>query len=327
MLVYVCRRILVMVPLLVVMSFVTFMFIQLAPGDVLAEYRMNPQISPEAISQMEAKFHFDRSPVAQYAFWLKNLLRLDLGYSFSKKMSVSAVLASRLINTLILALFAILITWIIAIPIGIYAAVRQYTLGDKIFSFIAFLGMSFPTFFLALLMLYGFSLLGELPLLGKLPIGGMKSAGYDSLSFFGKGFDILKHLIIPATVLGIAAIASLQRIMRGNMLEELRAQYAITARAKGMPENKVVYVHVLRNAINPLVTIFGYEFSALLSGAALTEIITNWPGLGTVMLEAVRAQDLFLVMGSMLMGGVMLIIGNLLSDILLAITDPRIKLS
>jgi peptide/nickel transport system permease protein len=303
------------------------MFIQLAPGDILAEYRMNPQMSQEAVKQMEAKFHFDKPAVIQYFYWLKNLLKLDLGYSFSKKMSVVSVLGSRLLNTLILALFAIIITWTVSIPIGIYAAVKQYTISDKIFSFIAFIGMSFPTFFLALLLLYGFSLLDELPFIGKLPIGGMKSANFDELSFFGKIFDVVKHLIIPAVVLGIAAIASLQRIMRGNMLEELRAQYVITARAKGLPENVVIYKHALRNAINPLITIFGYEFSALLSGAALTEIITNWPGLGTVMLEAVRAQDLFLVMGNMLIGGVMLIAGNLISDVLLAWSDPRIKLS
>ena len=327
MLTYTLRRLLVMVPLLLIMSFVTFMFIRLAPGDVLAEYRMNPQMSQEMVHQMEIKFHFDKPAAVQYLYWLRNLLHLDFGYSFSKKMEVSSVVGSRLLNTLILALFSVLITWTIAIPVGIYCAVKQYSIGDKIFSFISFVGMSFPTFFLALLLLYGFSLLQEIPLLGKLPIGGMKSAGFDQLGLFGRIIDIGKHLIIPATVLGVTAIASMQRIMRGNLLEELKAQYLITARAKGLPENRVIYRHALRNAINPLITIFGYEFSALLSGAALTEIITNWPGMGVVMLEAVRSQDLFLVMGNMLIGGILLIVGNLISDVLLALADPRIKLS
>ena len=304
-----------------VMSFVTFMFIQMAPGDILAPYRLNPQISEETIAEMEQKFHFDKHPLVQYLFWLKNLVRLDLGYSFSKRAPVASVIGSYLVNTLILAAFSIFITWVVAIPVGIYCAVNQYRWSDRIFSFLAYIGMSTPNFFLALLLLYAVSVMGILP------IGGMKSVNFDELSVIGKTLDVLKHLVVPGIVLGTAAMASLQRIMRGNMLEELRARYVTTARAKGLPENRVVYLHALRNAINPLITIFGYQFSALLSGAALTEIITSWPGLGSVMLEAVRAQDLFLVMGNMLMGGVMLICGNLLADLLLAWSDPRISLS
>jgi len=324
---YTIRRLLTMVPLLLAMSFITFMFLQMAPGDILAPYKMNPQISEETIKEMEQKFHFDKPAVIQYLFWLKNLVRLDFGYSFSKRTSVTNVIGSHLLNTLFLALFSILITWTVAIPIGIYCAVNQYKWSDKFFSFLSYIGMSLPTFFLALLLLFLVSTIGELPIIGRLPIGGMKSVHYDDFGFFGKFFDILKHLIVPGIVLATASLASLQRIMRGNMLEELGAKYVLTARAKGLPENRVIYIHALRNAINPLITIFGYEFSALLSGAALTEIITSWPGLGSVMLEAVRAQDLFLVMGNMLIGGVMLIAGNLLADILLAVTDPRIKLS
>ncbi len=324
---YTLRRLLIMAPLLLAMSFVTFMFIRLAPGDILAPYRMNPQISEETIQEIEERFHFDKPPVVQYFYWLRNLLRLDFGYSFSKRTQVTTVIANHMFNTLILAAFSIFITWTVAIPIGIYCAVNQYKWSDRVFSFVAYIGMSFPNFFLALLLLYAVSVMGDLPVIGALPVGGMKSVNYDSLSPIGKIFDILKHLVVPGIVLGTSAIASLQRIMRGNMLEVLRAQYVTTARAKGLPENRVVYIHALRNAINPLITIFGYEFSALLSGAALTEIITSWPGLGSVMLDAVRAQDLFLVMGNMLMGGVMLILGNLLADLLLAWSDPRIKLS
>lgn len=324
---YTLRRLLTMIPLLLAMSFVTFMFIRLAPGDILAPYRMNPQISEETIKEMERKFHFDKPAIVQYLYWLRNLVTLDFGYSFSKRTSVASVIAAHAVNTLYLALFSILITWLVAIPIGIYCAVHQYRWSDKVFSFISYIGMSFPTFFLALILLFIVSSIGELPLIGKLPVGGMKSNGFENMNGIEQFLDVLKHMIVPGLVLGTAAIASLQRIMRGNMLEELRSKYVMTARAKGLPENRVVYVHALRNAINPLVTIFGYEFSALLSGAALTEIITSWPGLGCIMLEAVRAQDLFLVMGNMLMGGVMLICGNLIADVLLAWIDPRIKLS
>jgi peptide/nickel transport system permease protein len=156
-------------------------------------------------------------------------------------------------------------------------------------------------------------------------MGGLKSSDYDALSNIGKLIDMAWHLIIPATVLTIGGLAGLQRIMRGNMLEELRKQYITTARAKGLPEGRVIYRHALRNAINPMVTIFGFELSSLLSGAALLEIVLSYPGLGMVMYEAVRSQDLFLVMGSMLISGLMLIIGNLLADVLLAVVDPQVS--
>jgi len=328
---YIIRRILATIPLLIAMSFFTFMIVQLAPGDIMAKYEANPQISPETVERIKAKYHFDQPPLIQYGFWVKNLIKGDMGYSFTMKEQVSTVIGSRLKNTLILSLFSIAITWLIAIPFGIMAAVHQYQFVDKFFSFIAYIGISFPNFFLALLLIYAASTLRDNQTIGFLfewiPLGGMKSSNYDELSAIGKFFDVGKHLVIPGIVLGTSAIAGLQRIMRGNMLEELRQKYITTARAKGLPENKVVYKHALRNAINPLITIFGYQFSALLSGAALTEIITSWPGLGTIMLDAVRSQDIFLVMGSMMISGVMLIVGNLIADILLATTDPRIKLS
>ncbi|RJP18251.1 MAG: ABC transporter permease [Candidatus Abyssobacteria bacterium SURF_5] len=323
---YIVRRLLTLFPLVLAMSFVTFMFIQLAPGDYFATLRLNPQISEETVARLEAQYHMDKPPIVQYGYWLKNIvvsarhLRLDLGYSISQKQPVSTVIASRLVNTLLLSISAILITWLVAIPIGIYSAVHQYSWGDKFFSALAFVGMSLPGFFLALLMLYYFG--SEL---GILPIGGLKSPNYDQLSAMGKAGDMAAHLVIPTVVLAIGGLASLQRIMRGNMLEVLRMQYVTTARAKGLPEKRVIYRHALRNAINPMVTIFGFELSSLLSGAALLEIVCGYPGLGQVLLEAVRSQDIFLVMGSMLIGGVMLIVGNLVADVLLAIVDPQVS--
>ena len=151
------------------------------------------------------------------------------------------------------------------------------------------------------------------------------SADFDSFNLMGKIFDVARHMVIPVIVVSLASMATLQRLMRGNLLEVLRQQYILTARAKGLPESRVTYLHALRNAINPMVTIFGYHFSDLLSGEALVEIVCNWPGLGTVMLTAVRSQDLYLVMASMLMGGILLLAGNLLADILLAYVDPRIR--
>lgn len=317
---YIIRRLLTLIPLLLIMSFVTFMFIQLSPGNMLAQYKLNPLISEETVARLEKQYHFDKPVIVQYGYWLKNLLVLNLGYSESQKQPVIKVISSRLVNTLLLSITTILITWIIAIPIGIYCAVHQYTIGDKIFSAISFVGMSLPSFFMALLFLYFFG-----SQLGILPIGGLKSADFESLTMIGRILDMGTHLIIPAMVLVIGALAGLQRIMRGNMLDVLRMQYVTTARAKGLPESKVIYKHALRNAINPMVTIFGYELSSLLSGAALVEIICSYPGLGQVMLEAVRSKDIYLVMGSMMISGFLLIMGNLIADILLAVVDPQIQ--
>ena len=319
------RRVLISIPQLLLMSFLTFLFIDLAPGDILAKYRFDPRISAETVKQIEEKYHFDKPVLVQYGYWLSRAVRGDLGYSFSREAPVTNVIGERLFNTLLMSLFSILFTWIVAIPLGIYAAVHQYSWGDRIMSFISYFGMSLPNFFLALLLMYLVYTFRDLPIIGALPIGGMISTDYEQLSFFGKIADRVAHLVLPVFVLTVGALAGLQRISRGNMLEELRKQYIITARAKGLPEFKVIYRHALRNAINPLVTLFGFEFSALLSGAALLEIVINWPGLGSLMLAAVRAQDTFLVMGSMMMGGIMLILGNLVADILLVVVDPRVR--
>lgn len=316
---YIIRRLIIAIPLLLAISFVTFMFIQLAPGNYFDTLRMNPQISEETIRKYEERYHLDKPPIVQYFFWLKNLLHLDFGYSFVMMSPVKDIIKKRLFNTLILSVSAMAFTWLIAIPLGIFCAIHQNRFSDRFFSTLSFIGLSIPNFFFALLLLYLASLTGILPL------GGMRSANYENFSQLGKLWDLLKHLIIPTIVIGTSSLAGLQRIMRANLLEVLRAQYITTARAKGLPEHKVIYIHALRNAINPMITIFGYSLSGLLSGAALTEIITGWPGLGSVMLQAVRSQDLFLVMGSMLMGGVMLIGANLIADILLAWSDPRIQ--
>jgi len=316
---FIIRRLLISIPLLLAISFITFLFIQLAPGDFFDTMRMNPQISPETIRMYEERYHLDRPIIIQYFFWITNLLKLDLGYSFFYNAPVSKIILSRLFNTFLLSLCSILLTWLLAIPFGIWAALRKNKVIDRILSIFSYVGLSIPNFFFALILLFLASLSGILPL------GGMKSVSFPDLTFLGKIIDIGKHIIIPSIVISTASLAGLQRIMRGNMLEVLGKQYILTARAKGLPERRVIYTHALRNAVNPMVTIFGFQFSALLSGAALTEIVTGWPGLGSTMLVAVRAQDIYLVMGSMLIGGIMLLIGNLLADIALAWLDPRIR--
>jgi peptide/nickel transport system permease protein len=317
---YIFKRFLIAIPLLIAISFITFLFINLAPGNYFDRLRLNPQISEQTIEKYQKLYHLDKPLIIQFGSWLLRLCHFDLGYSFTYNVPVTRIIKSRLFNTLLLAISALLFTWVFAIPLGTIAAVKSNKFLDKIISLVSYTGLSMPTFFLALLLLYLASYLGFLPL------GGMISSNFYELSLPSKIFDILKHLIIPTIVISFGAIASLQRVMRGNMLEVLRAQYIMSLKAKGLPEKKIIYKHALRNAINPLITIFGYQLSGLLSGAALTEIICNWPGLGSLMLYAVRSQDLFLVMGSMLVGGIMLILGNLIADILLALSDPRIRM-
>ena len=316
---YIIRRILISIPLLFGISLMTFVLIQVTPGNFFDTLRLDPQTSPETIARYEKLYHLDKSLIEQYGYWARNIIRLDFGHSFFYSCPVSKVIAGRLFNTFILSLSSLIFTWSIALPLGIWAAIHRNRFIDRVLSLFSFAGLSIPSFFLAMLLLYLASQTGILPL------GGMRSANYENFSQAERIIDLLKHLVIPTVVISFGSIASLQRVMRGNMLENLRQQYILSARAKGLPENRILFVHALRNAINPMITMFGYHFSGLLSGVALIEIICNWPGLGSLMLTAVRAKDVYLVMTSMLMGGVLLLIGNLLSDILLALADPRIR--
>lgn len=319
MLTYIIRRLLFLIPLLLIMGFIGFLCINLAPGNYFDTLRMNPQVSEETIRIYEQRYHLDKNVFVQYFYWIGSIFRLDFGYSFTYNQPVFVVLRSRMFNTFILAFAVLIFSWAIAIPLGIYCAVHQYRFSDKVFSLFSFVGLSIPNFFLALLLLFLASITGILP------TGGMRSVGFQDLSFWGRQLDLLRHLIIPTLVIGTASIAGLQRLMRGNLLDVLRSQYVTAARAKGLPEKRVIYLHAVRNAINPMVTIFGGSLPALLSGAALTEIICSWPGLGSLMLEAVMTQDLFLFAGNLLMTGTLLIIGYLVADILLAWVDPRIQ--
>jgi peptide/nickel transport system permease protein len=317
--VYLLKRILQALPLLFIISVMSFTMLKMAPIDPLAHLRANPAISQAAIDAEAKRLGLDKPPIVQYGIWLENTLRGDLGISTSGN-SVALLLISRAGNTLLLGVLTVIFTWLIAIPAGVYAAVHRGSWLDKFFGFITAVGMSMPTFLMALLLLM-FALASHL-----LPIGGLTSPDFFERDVFGRIIDVAHHLIIPVAVLTFVGLAEVQRQMRGNLLDVLRAEYVRTARAKGLPENKVIYHHALRNAVNPLVTMLGYEFAGLLSGAALTETVLAYPGLGRLTLEAVLTKDMNLVMASLMLGAVMLITGNLLADVLLKFVDPRISL-
>jgi len=318
---FVTKRVFLMLPTLLGISVIAFFIIQLAPGDFTTRYASNPQFSQEMIEEIQAKYGFDKPIHQQYFLWLWRIIRYwDFGESTSFPGSpVFSLIGKRLQATLLLSLLALVFTWLISIPLGVYAAIRQYSVGDKILSVIAFIGMSLPSFFVAFLLLYFASKYKFLP------AGGLVSKNFDDLSTIAQILDYLKHMIIPASVMIITRLAGLMRLMRGNMLDVKRSQYVTTARAKGLSERVVIFKHIFRNAINPMVTLFGYQLSGLLSGVALTEAVLSYPGLGSLVLEGVQSQDIYLVMGSMMMGSLLLLMGNLIADILLAVVDPRIK--
>jgi peptide/nickel transport system permease protein len=317
---YVLKRLLQAIITLFLASALSFAIIQLAPGDYLDTLKANPKISPERIEQLRQQFGLDRPPIEQYWRWLRNIVVGNFGTSFVYQRSVASLLWERVPATLLLAIASILITWGVAIPLGILGAVNQNRRIDQVLQVLSYIGQGFPSFITALLLLI---FAQNTPLF---PVGNMTSIDHTDLSPVGKVLDIGWHMILPSIALSITSFAGLQRIMRGNLLDVLRQNYIQTARAKGLPENRVIYVHALRNAINPLVTLLGFEFASLLSGAFIAEYFFNWPGLGRLILQAVQAQDLYLVMASLMMGAVMLIIGNLIADLLLKVVDPRIQL-
>jgi peptide/nickel transport system permease protein len=319
---YILRRFLHLIPILIGISLLSFFVIQLAPGNFLSLMKADPQVSKQKIAEMERKFGLDKPWPVQYGLWLKNIvLHFDFGYSFANKRPVGGLIRERLANTLLLSITAMVIAWALALPLGIISAVRQYSWIDKLSSFFAFLGLSIPSVFFALLMIL------MAAKTGWFPIGGMESLDYDSLGLWGKIGDRLHHLALPALVLGTGPMAGHMRQMRGNLLDVLRMDYVTTARSKGLSERKVILRHAVRNAINPLITIFGYSLAHLLSGAFLVEVVMAWPGLGRLTVDALFARDLYLVMGSVMMASVILILSNLVADVLLAVTDPRISYS
>jgi len=319
--VYIAKRLLQALLTLLLASALSFFIIQLAPGDYVDTLRQNPQISEEQLAELQRQFGLDRSWPEQYGRWLWQIVRYgNFGESFVYQRSVASLLWERMGATLLLAISSLIVTWTIAIPLGIIGAVKQDQMLDRGLRVLSYLGQGLPSFVTALLLLILAQNTSPL-----FPVGDMTSTFHEDLSPLGKVLDIGWHLILPTIALSIAGFAGLQRITRGELLDVLRQDYIQTARAKGLPEHRVIYGHALRNAINPLITLLGFEFASLLSGAFITEYFFNWPGLGRLILQSVFNQDIYLVMASLMMGAVMLIVGNLLADLLLRAVDPRIQ--
>lgn len=315
---YILKRILQTLPLLILVSLISFFIIRLSPVDPLAELRLNPSISQETLQKETQRLGLDKPIIVQYGLWAKEFIKGNLGVTTTGE-SVAVKLKERIPNTLLLTSIVIILTWSAGVPLGILAALNWKTPLDRILTVLTSIGMAIPSFFFAVLLLI-FAVKT-----GWFPVGGLTSYDFQTMNFWGKFLDITRHLILPVTVLFTISLAGLQRQMRANLLDVLDSDYIKFARAKGLSETKVIFKHALRNAINPMITLLGFEFSTLLSGAALTEYVFQYPGLGRLILEAVLKSDINLVMASLMMGAMMLILGNLIADILLILTDPRIR--
>jgi peptide/nickel transport system permease protein len=323
---YTVRRLITMVPTLIAISVIIFVIIQLPPGDYLSTYvaelaAQGEGVNDERIAYLREKYGLDEPLWRQYLMWAGGLLQGDLGYSFEYQLPVSELIGDRLLLTFVISLVTILFTYAVAFPIGIYTAVRQYSIGDYTLSFIGFLGLATPNFLLALLLLYAANIwFGT-------SIGGLMDPQYvDQPWSWGKVGSVLAHLWVPVVVIGTSGTAAMIRRLRANLLDELQKQYVVTGRAKGLSPGKLLLKYPLRLAINPFIADIGNLLPQVVSGAAIVSVVLDLPTTGQMLIGALKSQDMYLA-GSFLMFLAMLtVIGMLLSDLALAALDPRIRL-
>lgn len=320
MLKYIAKRLVQMIPTMLGVSFVIFLIFAMAPGDFLSS-NMDPSLSPERKEELREMYHLNDPKPVQYYYWLKGVVTEgDFGESFYFKKPVKDVMKDYIPNSFLLGAAALLLGLLIAVPIGIVSATKQYSIFDKVFTVFALIGISMPAFFFGLILIKYLGVEFKI-----LPISGMIEAGSDATGF-KHILDVLKHMAMPLMVLTMASIGSWMRYTRSSMLEVIRQDYVRTARAKGLKEKVVIYKHALRNGLIPVVTLLGMSIPGLFSGATLTETIFNWPGIGPVQLLAVNNRDYYLLMGLNITLATLTLFGNLLADIIYATVDPRIRL-
>lgn len=325
MFIYIGRRIILAFPTLLFISVVAFVIIQLPPGDFVTTTvsqwtSMGEFVDQETEMALRARYGVDQPLHVQYFKWLRNIVRGDLGVSWAWKKPIGPLIAERLPWSLMVSLISLIFVYAVAIPIGVLSATRQYTFTDYLFTFIGFIGLAIPNFLFALVFLWIFFLLT-----GNAVLGLFSRAYLSAPWSFAKFIDLIKHLIIPVIIIGTAGTASLIRIMRANLLDELKKQYVIVARAKGLAENKLLFRYPVRIAINPIVSTVGWTLPALVNGELLTSIVLGLPTLAPVFLQSLLTQDMYLAGSIVFILSTLTVIGTLISDLLLAWSDPRIR--
>jgi peptide/nickel transport system permease protein len=323
---YVVRRLLLAVLTVLAISVLSFAIIHLPPGDYVTSYISSMSASGSAVSEAEAQalreqLGLDQPVTVQYFKWMSLIVQGNFGMAMEWGRPVSDVIGDRLSLTMVISVAAILFTWAVALPIGIYSAVYRYSFADYVFTFVGFVGLAIPGFLLALIVMYvGFAWFGA-------NVGGLFSAEYAEAEWgWAKTWDLIAHLPIPAIVLGVSGTAQLIRIMRSNLLDELRKPYVTTARARGLPEVQVILRYPVRVALNPFISTIGYLLPYVVSGSIIVSLVLSLPTVGPLLLKALIAQDMFLAGTIVLLLGVLTVIGTFISDLLLMWVDPRIRL-
>jgi len=323
---FIARRVLQLIPLIIAISIICFIIIQLPPGDYLTTYIQQlelsgTEVSESAIENLKRQYSLDKPGYVQYLTWMKNIItKGDFGRSFQWNRPVAEVIGERIGMTMAISLATLIFTWVVAIPIGIYSATHQYSIFDYIFTFIGFIGVAVPGFLIALIAIYVvFTRTG-------LSITGLFSPEFQGAPWsWAKFVDMLPRIWLPILVIGMASTAGLIRTTRAMLLDELQKQYVITARAKGVAERKLLFKYPVRMAINPMISTIGWTLPGLISGESIVSIVLNLPTTGPILLRALMFQDMYLAGSFLLITSTLTIIGTLLSDILLAVVDPRIK--
>ena len=322
---FILRRLFNLIPTFIVATFLAWIVIELAPGDFATQFEFDT-VDPGRAERIRQQLGLDQPWYVRYFYWLRGVLfEGSLGTSMTTKGEVANLVIPRMINSLYLILPSVVLIYLISIPIAVYSAVRKYSIGDRFLTVFSLIGLAIPNFFMALLVV-AFAVQWRLST-GEflIPVGGMTSANYQQLSWWGQFVDRLWHLIGPVTVVTLSGLAGLTRITRGQMLDVMSQDYIRTAKAKGLKDAAVTYKHALRNAIIPIVATIGSLLPGLLLGAGAVEFVTRWPGLTPLLIRSIFSQDVYVVMAVLTIGTVLLIVGNLISDLLLALVDPRIR--
>jgi peptide/nickel transport system permease protein len=291
----------------------------MAPGSFFDEMRLNPQIAPETIAALRAHYGLDQPLLVRYGRWMTSVAHGDLGYSIAYNTSVAPLLWTRAKHTLLLTITATFLTWLIALPLGVWAAASRGRWLDRVVAAGSSFLISIPEIVIALALL-AFAVRWRV-----VPVGGMMSLGFEELSAWGKFHDVVLRMLLPTTILVLASIAIVVRHIRGSVVEVLDAPYIQAARGNGIGRTRLLFRHVLPVAANPAISLFGFSLAALLSGSLLVEVVTGWPGLGPLILDATLSRDLYLVIGGIMLSAVFMLAGNLVADLLLLASDPRIR--
>lgn len=334
MLKYLIKRFFWMIPLLVGISLISFLIMHLAPGDITtSEASFNPKASEESRQKLRALYNLDKPVIVQYGLWMKRMATLDFGTSFASHQRpvfwqtkdkdgniALGMIQEALPITLLINVLSLILIIAVALPLGVISALKQNQLADRSITLFVFIGFAIPGFWVALMLMYWTGVQHN-----WLPISGLESIGYEHMHWYAQIADKLKHLFLPVFISGITGLAGISLFVRNGMLEVLHQDYITTARAKGLHENRVVYGHALRNALLPLITIFGLSIPGLIGGSVIAESIFAIPGMGKLFYDAVLMRDFPVIMGILTIGAILTLIGNLLADIAYAWADPRVR--